>query len=98
MSPSPQRLCLHPGSSPPGWPADSCGCVTGSTWVQADPEPPLPATPPHSTVPSGRNPPRIPERTCADSHAEGKGQTVKHALTRFISAGGECLITCILSA
>ena len=79
MSLSPQRPYLHPGSSPPGWPAGSCGCATGSTWAQADREPPRPAIPPHSTVLSAHSPARIPERTCADSHAEGRGQTEKHA-------------------
>lgn len=87
VSLSPQRPYLHPGSSPPGWPAGSCGCATGSTWAQADPEPPLPAIPPHSTVPSARSPARIPERTRADSHAEGRGQTMNHAFPRSIPKG-----------
>lgn len=89
MSLNPQRPYLHPGSSPPGWPAGSCGCATGSTWAQADPEPPPPATPPHSTVLSVQSPARIPERTCADSHAEGRGHTVKHAFTKPAPAGGK---------
>ena len=76
VSLTPQTLCLHPGSSPPGWPAGSCGCGTGSTWARVDPEPPLPVIPPRSTGSSAQSPPRIPEKTCADSHAEGRGQTV----------------------
>lgn len=87
VSLSPQRPYLHPGSSPPEWPAGSCGCATGSTWVQADPEPPLPAIPPHSTVLSAHSPARIPVRTCADSHAKRRGKTEKHAFNKYIPSG-----------
>lgn len=87
---NPQKLCLHPGSSPLGWLEGSYGCATGSTRAQADPEPPRPAIPPHNMVQNAHSPARIPERTCADSHAKGRGQTDKHALNKPMLMIGKC--------
>lgn len=57
--------------------------------MRADPEPPLPAIRRHSMVLSAHSPARIPERTCADSHAEGRGQTEKQAFTKSLYSVAE---------
>lgn len=78
---NPQKLYLHLESSPPGSPSSSCGCASGSTWEQADPEPPPPVIPLHNRAMSGHSPAHKPEKTCVHSHAEDTGHTDKDAFT-----------------